>query len=855
MENVRELIVKWLNEQQYWIQYAALKLINGEKINSKLIEELDAVFRTADGQSLEKKVDFTSFKKINSGFDTLKVMSIGDIVGIDELAPRSPLLFDEKLSVFYGHNGSGKSGYTRILKKICGKSNAIDLISNVFQAKPKESKCTIKFQVSSEQRTVVWVANSTPINSLLGIDIFDGDSSKLYLENEKESSYVPEEIALFENLITIFEQLKKNLDLESSKLNSTLPPKPKQFEKTTFIEAMYSKVNATSDIMKMSNYFSYTEADFNNEALLDERIKKNPLLLASQKKKTKAHCESLLNAIIDAGKKVDTVSCVNISALKKDWLAKKKNSADAAKFVLSSSTLEGVGTDTWKAMWEAARNYSEDFAYRGKMFPVVADTSSCVFCQQPLSDKAKATLSSFDDYVKSKLEHDSNEAEKKYKDSLRNLVTPPSNELLKASIIASGQDEDLWFPVFADCWKEIAKINTTLFDIEKSEAAVYKFKNENFIDWIANIEKLKKEISMHEKDAIDYNLKLITESLDELRAKKWCSSYVENIKLEIERFKKLEIINKLQKCLSTNGISRKTGEVSEKIITDKYIERFNNELTSLGANKIKVEIIKTRTLKGRVLHKIQLKKVDPSYGKNDLKTLSEGEKRVVLLAAFLADVTGKPFNAPFVFDDPISSMDQSFEQKTAERLIKLSQERQVIVFTHRLSLFSFLREADNVVCRQIRREDWGCGDHGDESLYAKKPISGVSKLKDERLPRAKKIYNLNGREDYNALAKSICSDFRILLERIIEESLLSGIVLRHKYGLTTKDKLKHLAKIQIQDCEYLEKLMSDFSCFEHSQSNENPVEIPLPEVLHDNLDSVVRWHEEFTSRKVPGDLK
>lgn len=45
------------------------------------------------------------------------------------------------------------------------------------------------------------------------------------------------------------------------------------------------------------------------------------------------------------------------------------------------------------------------------------------------------------------------------------------------------------------------------------------------------------------------------------------------------------------------------------------------------------------------------------------EVLSEGERRIVALAAFIADVTGRDTKAPFVFDDPISSLDQIFEEK------------------------------------------------------------------------------------------------------------------------------------------------------------------------------------------------
>ena len=53
---------------------------------------------------------------------------------IEYLSPRNALKFAEKgLTVIYGKNGTGKSGYTRILKKVCGKPHTRDLIGNIYK--------------------------------------------------------------------------------------------------------------------------------------------------------------------------------------------------------------------------------------------------------------------------------------------------------------------------------------------------------------------------------------------------------------------------------------------------------------------------------------------------------------------------------------------------------------------------------------------------------------------------------------------------------------------------------------------------------------------------------------------------
>ena len=49
------------------------------------------------------------------------------------------------------------------------------------------------------------------------------------------------------------------------------------------------------------------------------------------------------------------------------------------------------------------------------------------------------------------------------------------------------------------------------------------------------------------------------------------------------------------------GLSRKAGELSETLITDAYISRFNEELRNLGAARIQVELVKTRVELGMMV--------------------------------------------------------------------------------------------------------------------------------------------------------------------------------------------------------------------------------------------------------------
>jgi hypothetical protein len=68
--------------------------------------------------------------------------------------------------------------------------------------------------------------------------------------------------------------------------------------------------------------------------------------------------------------------------------------------------LTGTGSEPWKALWEAARQFSEELAYPEKGFPFVEDGARCVLCQQDLEHEAAHRLTQFQAFVASTTERE-----------------------------------------------------------------------------------------------------------------------------------------------------------------------------------------------------------------------------------------------------------------------------------------------------------------------------------------------------------------------------------------------------------------------------------------------------------------
>ena len=388
--------------------------------------------------------------------------------------------------------------------------------------------------------------------------------------------------------------------------------------------------------------------------------------------------------------------------------------------------------------------------------------------------------------------------------------------------------------------------------IANSIEDIVKVPDVKFIEeYKKKIKSFKEIVLTLESDNKNENKESIEKNIIELEAKKWVYQQRDNIYEELERLSIQKALEEAKKLTNTKAISSKKSEISNKVVTEEYVNRFQKELRALGAYQLKVDLVKTRAQKGHIFHQIKLKNCKEKVKTSEV--LSEGEMRIVSLAAFLADVEGRKTKTPLIFDDPISSLDQEYEEATVERLVELSKSKQVIVFTHRISLVTLIEElankhniGANVI--SLRKEVWGAGEPNETPINVKKPEQALNSLMNDRLSKANKILNEFGQAEYDPIAKGICSDFRIIVERFVENKLLCDVVQRFRRSINTLGKLEKIPLITVDDCKLFDELMTKYSKYEHSQSVELPVFPPSIEELRNDMEKLKKWNEEFKRR-------
>lgn len=286
-------------------------------------------------------------------------------------------------------------------------------------------------------------------------------------------------------------------------------------------------------------------------------------------------------------------------------------------------------------------------------------------------------------------------------------------------------------------------------------------------------------------------------------------------------------------------------------MSEAFAKRFRDEIDRLGGKGIKVELVASGGSYGRAQHAITLRGSERT-GVKSADVLSEGEFRVVSLAAFLADVVADVNGGGLVFDDPICSLDEQYEENIVRRLVEISIGRQVIVFTHRLSTYCMLYDIAKemgVPVREVclRCEEWGAGEPGEMGAWRQSPKSALNSLR-AQLPNLRRTEQDAGGVEFENKVRAFCGRLRIVLERIVETHICASMVERYRQSIQTLNRIHRVACVEQSDCDIVDEMMTKYSYGLHSQPHERPTRVPSVAQLECDIERIIEWRGEFAAK-------
>ena len=684
-------IVQWSVSRPMWQRDALQRLVTAETLTDADVDELTAICM---GEAPARKaLQASVVGEDPSSTKPISLHSIHDCVGVNALAPEQGLTFQPSgLTIIYGDNGSGKSGYVRVLKHACRtrdqKQKIIRDIADANQT-PQSAKITIcKAGVISDP--FGWSPEGPRHPDLPSISIFDSRSANVHVEETNDVAYIPTSMHILAGLANACDKIKLRLDARLQALSNQTPIAIKKptLKATSAAGHFLNTLSAGSNLKQLQILATLSGRELQKLRTLEVDLALDPQRAATRLNKIKSRfddqCERL-RGMIECS---DELAFRNRDKLVNDLSAKNDAARLASGELFATAPLPDIAHATWLSLWEAARQYSDRCAYPAKTFPEAeAGHDVCVLCQQPLSELAVARRHAFESFVQGSTRTAALCAAKTLADfqssveqnrlsvrDIRSLATFIQNEMSDEAL--SGK---LATAAITAAWRSRALLRG-LAPPNRAPAMP-----DGISVMSSSIAQRARQL-MADHGSQQYAA-LLAER-DELGDREKLAPLIPDITAEIERLKHATAINKALKSVAKRPVTDKNKELSDRLVTDALRDRFAREIEKLKLSRMPIELRKTGDRSAISYFRVSLV-ANPNLPVGDI--LSEGEHRCVALAAFLAELVTAGRKSGIVFDDPMSSLDHIHRSAVAERLVEESSHRQVIVFTHDLAFLAELR--------------------------------------------------------------------------------------------------------------------------------------------------------------------
>ena len=366
----RRLLVDWANGQDAWVrQLTAETILSRQAPTDNLLDAVYATFLDekglGEGSPDVPKLELAVIESVEE--ETLELVSVAGIEGVNSLAADQQLDFDPELTVLFGQNGSGKTGYARILKGISAVRMTEEILPNahvVHLDSPPSPSAQISYRLSGSDSSVQW-KNEAGLAPFTRISVFDASSVSLHVDSDLGYVYTPAELALFAYVATGIQGIQQHITAEVAGLAPGSNPLLSKFARETKVYPLIETLGATTDLAELETLATLPDtADKDRERLESEiaTLRSNSLdALVSNAQETQRHL-TRLDRVLTSAQSFDEDA---YEIARKRLHAAEKRRIEAREQLFTSDELPGPVDGNWQEFIVAGDAYRQHLGVLG----------------------------------------------------------------------------------------------------------------------------------------------------------------------------------------------------------------------------------------------------------------------------------------------------------------------------------------------------------------------------------------------------------------------------------------------------------------------------------------------------------
>lgn len=425
MDVLNEILV-WSIGRPEWQRDALRRLVQKGEINDADIDDLTEICKCAEGLAHDQAIFPLGKEHLpDGGEDTgrVNVESIYHGRGVNALAEDQTLKFGKGLTVVYGDNAAGKSGYVRIFKSACRARGTEDILGNVLsETAPPPPLISIRYTVGEEE-TQEWSGGDED-DALTRVSVFDRHSEAVYTTRKTDVAFRPFGLDLFDKLAKACAEVRERLVREKSSLQVSAIPAldlPVNTTAAKFVARISSltRPEEVKALVRLTNDES-NRLDLIEKQLLDLQSK-DPAKIAQELVLRSRRLRTFSQHLRKVDETLSSQAVRGAFEAQNQLLRRRDAARMLRETAIQAEHLPGTGLTDWLELWEAGRRFSDRNAYPDQSFPFTDDEALCVLCQQELDEVATGRLNRFEEFATSAAEREVRAASDFFEGKYRNI--------------------------------------------------------------------------------------------------------------------------------------------------------------------------------------------------------------------------------------------------------------------------------------------------------------------------------------------------------------------------------------------------------------------------------------------------
>jgi len=860
MSSVDEKIAAWAVSLPQWEQIALSWILHGRELDDSdvqvLLQHLLQEHELAEKELETEAPTFSPTAATPSNAGPLLLIAVYDLENVNALVSEQRLEFSEGATAIFGANGAGKSGYARLLGCVGFTRGDQEILPNAATSDdldaPRSAK--IDFLRAGNAETMCLDFNK-PLLQFPSVHVFDSTSVHVHLTASNQLSFAPLALTCLTKLAAATDRVRDALSQKISSIETKPNHFPFLFEGESRVRSLIDTLDESTDmdvVRQLAVFGNEEDASLRDLELQVAKAKATSVI--EQKKTLMKDSTSIKTLIDDAKGAAQSLSHAAIESVSSAISALVTARDAVAAMSVSKFEVEGlsqVGSPQWQSFIRAARALAIAEAEQGVEYPEIGQP--CLLCNRPLDGKARTHLLEVWAYLEA-------EAQSKLADAQGQLeLVRKALERIDTTVLDEGS---LAYEVLSRLGKDLIKPLGTFQEGLESvrEALLAKIAmldqsqvvNPPLLDPCEALEALQSQLLGKLKVLDAEPVEQKTQALDAQRRELDHRKRLSGVAAEVAQFVHERRWAASAKKIggSTAHITKQYNQLFTELVTEKYVQRFRALLKELG-RPMKVDV-KTFGTKASVKKRIVLTaEAGAEWAATD-KILSEGEKRAVALADFLAEVNTDVSSSTVVLDDPVTSLDLEWRERTAAVLAHQAKEVQLIVLTHDLPFLYYFTHRCEEEGVELRTHWVKRGETDDLPGYVFLDNS-PSAEKDYKTPaRALDLWQ-RAREAPPESQERILRDgfgaLRTTYEAFIVFDLFGGVIERFKERISF-GRLENLVwdKTIIADiihrCETLSRHIEG-----HLHSDSMTAKKPTPDDLKSEIDMFIALRKRLAAMK------